>query len=143
VTTSGNRRGDRAPRKARLRDRSRVPANGGERRRSTVTPEVAGSSPLAPIFLSCLAQRAVATVGRQDAGAVERTRPEQGLSDDENGHDRGFERRERVTKESNPVQHCVINAHCCHLVELLVVAAKHCPVELTWIEACQVTLTVI
>ena len=73
----------------------------------------------------------------------ERTRPEPGLSDDEHGHDRGFERRERVTKASNPVQHCVIDALCCRLVELLVVAAKHCPVELTWIEACQVTLTVI
>src|SRR6266568_4776822 len=75
--------------------------------------------------------------------AVERTRPGQGLSDDEHGHDRGVERRVRVTKESNPVQHCVIDALCCRLVELLVVAAKQCPVECTWIEACQVTLTVI
>ena len=82
-------------------------------------------------------------VWNPDAGPVERTRPEQGLSDDEHGHDRGVERRERVTKESNPVQHCVIDALCCRLVELLVVAAKHCPVERTWIEACQVTLTVI
>src|SRR5918996_3336248 len=67
----------------------------------------------------------------------------QGLFDDERGHDRRFERRERVTKESNPVQHCVLDALCCRLVELLVVAAKRCPVERTWIEACQVTLTVI
>src|SRR3712207_8535128 len=42
--------------------------------------------------------------------SVERTRPEQGLSDDEHGHDRGFQRRERVTKESNPVQHCGIRS---------------------------------
>jgi hypothetical protein len=33
----------------------------------------------------------------RNAGAVERTRPEQGLSDDEYGHDCGLERRERVT----------------------------------------------
>ena len=78
-----------------------------------------------------------------NAGTGERTRPEQGLSDKAHGHDRGFETRKRVTKESNAVQHCVIDAICCRLVELLVVAAKHCPVELTWIEACQVTLTVI
>src|SRR5947208_15893704 len=78
----------------------------------------------------------------RNTGPVERTRPEQGLSDDEHGHDRGFERRERVTKESNPVQHCVIDALCCRLVEPPVVAAKHCPVKRTWIEACQVTLTV-
>src|SRR5947208_3476194 len=79
----------------------------------------------------------------RNTGPVERTRPEQGLSDDEHGHDRGFEGRERVTKESNPVQHCAVDALCCRLGELLVVAAKRRPVELNWIEACQVTLTVI
>ena len=76
-------------------------------------------------------------------GAVECTRTDQGLSDDEHGHERGFERRERVTKERNPVQHCVVDALCCRVVELLVGAAKHCPVELNRIEACQVTLTMI
>src|SRR5206468_6674640 len=50
---------------------------------------------------------------------------------------------ERVTKESDPVQHCAVDALCRRLVELLVVAAKRRPVEVTWIEACQVTLTVI
>jgi len=75
--------------------------------------------------------------------AQARTEPEQGLSDDEHGHDRGLERLERVTKERNSIHHCVTDALCCRLVELLVVASKHCPVERTWIEACQVTLTVI
>ena len=70
-------------------------------------------------------------------------RPGKGLSDDEHGHDRAVERRERVTKERNPVEHRVFDTLCCSLVELLVVAAKQCPVERTWIEACQVTLTVI
>src|SRR5712671_3848423 len=34
---------------------------------------------------------------------AERTQPEEGLSDDEHGHDRGLERRERVTKERNSI----------------------------------------
>ena len=62
---------------------------------------------------SCASTSSRARVTFPNAGAVECTRTDQGLSDDEHGHERGFERRERVTNERNPVQHCVVDALCC------------------------------